>query len=205
MAIAMPAVLLAVQQSGSVRAADQFVPGATVTARQGDMKVVAYTDENGRYTLNLAPGVWDIEVQILGFTKVQNQVTVGAEPVFKEWTLEMPRLAGTNGPQIPASAAATNTRRRGPGGGGQGQGRDRVRAVEDKAGEVLAEVAVQGKSPTAVAGLRRQPPERSRHLPQHPGHPGRPLEQRRPRVPARVSRVPDFRNAAPTVQDDQAR
>ena len=102
----LPKSLLAVQQSGSVRAADQVVPGATVTARQGDTKVVAYTDENGRYTLNLAPGVWDIQVQILGFTTVQNQVTVAAEPVFKDWTLEMPRLGGTSGPAIPASAAA---------------------------------------------------------------------------------------------------
>src|ERR1700733_14639776 len=122
--MALPTSLLAIQQSGSVRAADQLIPGATVTARQGDMKVVTYTDENGRYTLNLTPGEWNIQIQILGFTPVQEQVTVGTLPSFKDWTLEMPRPGGSTGPVLPASTAtATGGRRRGPpGAGGQGQG-----------------------------------------------------------------------------------
>lgn len=49
----------AIPYSGSLHAANQFVPGATVTATQGSSKVVAYTDESGRYNLNLGPGVWD--------------------------------------------------------------------------------------------------------------------------------------------------
>ena len=36
-------LLTATEHSGSVRAADQFIPGATVTARNGGAKVVAYT------------------------------------------------------------------------------------------------------------------------------------------------------------------
>ena len=44
----VPEPLFAIQQSGSVRAADQFIPGATITARQGGAKVAAYTDEAGR-------------------------------------------------------------------------------------------------------------------------------------------------------------
>ena len=46
-----PGLVTAAQQSGSVRAADQFIPGATVTARNGGAKVVAYTDETGHYVL----------------------------------------------------------------------------------------------------------------------------------------------------------
>ncbi len=84
--------LLATQQTGTVRAADHFVPGATVTARQGDKSVVAFTDENGRYTLELAPGAWDLQVEMFGFTPASAQVTVGAQPGFKEWAIEMPRL-----------------------------------------------------------------------------------------------------------------
>ena len=80
------------QQSGRVRAADRFLPGATVTARHGEVKVVAFTDENGRYSLDLTPGVWAIQVEMFGFTTVQGQVTVDGEPGFREWTLEMPRL-----------------------------------------------------------------------------------------------------------------
>ena len=88
-----PALLAAAEHRGSVRAADQFIPGATVTASQGGgAKVVAFTDENGRYTLNLAPGLWDIQVDMFGFTSAQGQIAVTGEPTFKDWTLEMPRV-----------------------------------------------------------------------------------------------------------------
>ena len=44
---------------GSVRAADQFLPGATVTATSGDKKLVTTTDEDGFYSFpELADGVW---------------------------------------------------------------------------------------------------------------------------------------------------
>src|ERR1041385_3774724 len=67
----------AAQHSGSVRAADQFIPGATVTARQGGAKIVVYTDENGRYTLDLTPGAWEISVEMFGFKPKQQKVDVG--------------------------------------------------------------------------------------------------------------------------------
>ena len=91
--------------SGSVRAADQFVPGAAVTATRGGSKVVAYTDESGRYTLDLGPGVWDVQVEMFGFTPLHETITVGDKPLgFKNWTLEMPRL------EEPAGKAAANTK-----------------------------------------------------------------------------------------------
>jgi hypothetical protein len=85
-------VLAATRYSGSVRAADQFIPGATVTATQGSTKVVTYTDDAGRYSLDLKPGVWDIQVEMLGFNAVHEQVSIGDVPAIKDWTLEMPRL-----------------------------------------------------------------------------------------------------------------
>ena len=99
------------KQSGSVRAADQFLPGAAVTAVQGETKVTTFTDESGRYTLDLTPGVWDIQVQVFGFTPVHEQITVGSEPANKDWTVEMPRVAGAPAPGPPA----TQTRNRGGG------------------------------------------------------------------------------------------
>src|SRR5580698_2615989 len=65
------------QYTGSVRAADQFVPGATVTAQQGATKVTAFTDENGRYSMDLGPGVWDIRVEMFGFTEATGKVDMG--------------------------------------------------------------------------------------------------------------------------------
>src|SRR5580693_2210673 len=76
-----PRLLSATQYAGSVRAADQWVPGATITASQGSSlggsKVVAYSDDAGRYTMDLAPGIWNIQVEMFGFTAVQKQVTIG--------------------------------------------------------------------------------------------------------------------------------
>ena len=89
--VILPANLFAAQHSGSVRAADQFIPGAAVTARWGGAKITAFTDESGRYALDLAPGVWDISIEMFGFNAVHEPVKIGDEPTFKDWVLEMPR------------------------------------------------------------------------------------------------------------------
>ena len=72
-------VLAAVQHTGSVRAADQFIPGATMTAVQGGAKVVVYTDENGRYSMQLTPGVWHLQVEMFGFKPAVQALDVGME------------------------------------------------------------------------------------------------------------------------------
>ncbi|HXA48776.1 MAG TPA: carboxypeptidase-like regulatory domain-containing protein, partial [Candidatus Acidoferrum sp.] len=87
----VPALLPAIQHTGSVRAADQFIPGVTVTARQGGAKVEAFTDEAGRYTLYLTPGTWDLEVTMFGFRAKSQRLVVTNEPTVIEWTIEMPR------------------------------------------------------------------------------------------------------------------
>ncbi len=56
----LPIAGFASEQRGFVRAADQPVPGAMVTARKGEAKVLAYTDEDGQYVQTLAPGTWDV-------------------------------------------------------------------------------------------------------------------------------------------------
>lgn len=83
--------LSATEHTGSVRAADQIIPGATVTARQGGAAIVTYTDENGRYVLDLTPGKWDIEVTMFGFTPQHAAITVTDRSSNRDWTLEMPR------------------------------------------------------------------------------------------------------------------
>src|ERR1035437_5277443 len=100
-AVCCPWLLGAAQFSGQVRAADQIVPGATVTALQGGAKVTAFTDENGRYTLELTPGVWHIEVGMFEFTTAKGQVTVSDGAIARDWVLNMPKLSERGGP-IPA-------------------------------------------------------------------------------------------------------
>ena len=91
----LPGLLSAIQHSGSVRAADQFIPGASVTARQGGAKVVAFTDEAGRYTMDLTPGVWEVEVEMFGFRPKIQRLEVSGDPIAIEWTIEMPRRGET--------------------------------------------------------------------------------------------------------------
>ena len=115
-----PSYLAGAQHSGTVRAADQFIPGATVTARNGAAKVVAYTDENGRYSLELAPGAWDLQIEMFGFNTLKGQITVATEPVHRDWTLEMPRLKSSAQPaDILPNVPAARTGR----GGGRFGGR----------------------------------------------------------------------------------
>src|ERR1017187_2008143 len=99
-----PGLLSAVEHSGTVRAADQFIPGATITARQGGAKLITYTDENGRYTLDLTPGVWDIEISMFGFKTLTTPVTIKDEYTSRDWTLEMPRPGEVVAPPKPAAA-----------------------------------------------------------------------------------------------------
>ncbi|MGP8247647.1 MAG: carboxypeptidase regulatory-like domain-containing protein [Bryobacteraceae bacterium] len=125
-----PGWLAAVEHRGTVRAADQWIPGATVTARQGGTKVVAYTDESGQYRLDLAPGTWDIEISMFGFSPVHGQIQVGSQPTFRDWTLSMPWYAGTQPGQPSKPAASTRVtasnnnanRQRSYGQGGYGRG-----------------------------------------------------------------------------------
>ena len=51
--------LMASEHHGTVKSAGLPVPGATVTATQGDKKFVTTTDENGRYSFpDLTDGLW---------------------------------------------------------------------------------------------------------------------------------------------------
>jgi hypothetical protein len=153
--------LRAAQFSGSVRAADQLVPGATVTARQGETKVTAFTDENGRYSMDLAPGMWDIQVEMFEFTAATGQVQVGAAALTRNWVLNMPKVAARGGPAAGASAAPLMpipgaTAGRGRAGGRGGQGGFGGRGGQRAQGAPAATTASAGRGPagasTAAAG-----------------------------------------------------
>ncbi|MCU1236065.1 MAG: hypothetical protein JWP63_4032 [Candidatus Solibacter sp.] len=99
----------AAQFSGVVRAADQLVPGATVTARNGGAKVLAFTDENGRYSLDLIPGTWEIEVTMFEFAPATGKISVGDTSQTRDWVLNMPKLAERNAPSGATAPTSPNT------------------------------------------------------------------------------------------------
>src|SRR5215475_6881266 len=95
--------LMASEHHGTVKSGGLPVPGATVTATKGDERHVTTTDENGRYSFaDLKDGVWKLDIEMLGFAKLSNDVGVAFDAPAPEWTLKLMSLAEITAP--PASA-----------------------------------------------------------------------------------------------------
>ena len=73
-----------------VRSGTLAVPGATVTATQGERKLVTTTDEAGRYGFsNIEVGAWTVQVEMFGFSPAKREVTVEEKASTVEWKLEL--------------------------------------------------------------------------------------------------------------------
>src|SRR5713226_9999190 len=70
--------LAAAEHHGQVRFGGLPVPGATVTATQGDKKFVAISDLQGVYSFpDLADGVWTMQIEMLCFSPIKQEVAIG--------------------------------------------------------------------------------------------------------------------------------
>ena len=66
------------------------IPGAIVTASQGDKKLIAITDEQGTYTFpDLSDGNWTIDVGMTGFSSVKQDVTIAPDTPAAKWELKL--------------------------------------------------------------------------------------------------------------------
>ena len=67
------------------------IPGATVTATQGDKTMVAVSDEKGIFSFpEITNGTWTIQVEMSGFTTLQDQLLIGPNaPAAPSWELKM--------------------------------------------------------------------------------------------------------------------
>jgi len=84
------ASLAAAEHHGQVKFAGVPVPGATVTAVQGEKKLVTITDAMGNYSFpDLSDGVWTIQVEMLCFSAERRDVTIAAEGNAAEWELKL--------------------------------------------------------------------------------------------------------------------
>jgi hypothetical protein len=99
--------LSASEHHGIVKSGGLPVPGATITAVQGDTKVVTTSDDTGFYSFpELADGVWTISVESLGFGKATKDVGVAADAPSPEWDLKYQTLAEITAPAKPETPAA---------------------------------------------------------------------------------------------------
>jgi len=98
--LAAAQALFAAEHRGSVTSNGLPIPGATVTATQGERKLVTTTDERGRYALDLAPGQWTLSVSIFGFAPQRRELNeTGVQGPELEWKLELnapPHVAAQN-------------------------------------------------------------------------------------------------------------
>src|SRR4030095_7903748 len=77
--LAFSPVLSATEHYGQVSFTGLAVPGALVTATQGDKQIVTTTDQNGVYRFaDLAEGTWTIKIEMRGFSPLSREVSVVA-------------------------------------------------------------------------------------------------------------------------------
>ncbi len=66
-------------QSGFVKSGDQAIPGATITAKQGDQAFTTVTDQDGHYAFPpLGTGTWTITIDMFGFDSLKKDVDYAA-------------------------------------------------------------------------------------------------------------------------------
>src|SRR5260370_13306613 len=98
--------LAASEHHGIVKFGALPVPGATITATQGDKKFVAVTDQQGAYSFaDLADGVWNLQVEMQCFSVLKQEVAVAPTSPSPEWELKMLPFDEIKA-SVPASATA---------------------------------------------------------------------------------------------------
>jgi Carboxypeptidase regulatory-like domain len=107
-------LLLLTEHHGQVIFNGVPVPGATVTATQGEKKFVAVTDQQGAYSFpELADGPFTVQVEMLGFSTLKQEVNApAAEFELKMLPIEDIQAEIAHGtpadpPPTPAPSAAT--------------------------------------------------------------------------------------------------
>jgi hypothetical protein len=139
--------LAAAEHHGLVKFGGLPVPGATVTATQSDKKLVAVTDQQGAYSFpDLADGTWTIQVEMLCFSTIRQEVGVAPGAPGPEWELKLLPLdemkAVAPAPFPPGSSTPATTASGNPA-TGQGAAAERGGSRGAKAGGAPAPAGAQ--------------------------------------------------------------
>jgi trimeric autotransporter adhesin len=156
--------LMASEYHGSVTSAGLPIPGATVTATQGDKKVQAITDGMGTYSFpDLTDGMWTITVEMSGFATEKQDVMVEPNAPPTKFEIKMKSLndiqAQVQATQLTeqrtAPPAEANTARPVPASGSKGkqQAQAASKAAAPAQQQAVAEVPAQDDSSRAADGF----------------------------------------------------
>ncbi len=101
-------MLVAAEYHGTVKSDGLPIPGAVVTATQGEKKLTTTTDDQGAYSFpDLEDGAWTITVEMLGFDKISRPVTISPAASTADLDLRLSPLQSVK----PESAAAPDKER----------------------------------------------------------------------------------------------
>ena len=162
--LAFSPVLSATEHYGQVGFTGLAVPGATVTATQGDKQIITTTDQSGLYRFaDLAEGMWTIKIDMRGFAPLSREVNVIAGAQAAVWELALlPFDEITKGLPPPVSQAASSQAAPAASGTIRAQGgRGTVTTAPAGQGFQRAGVTAQARPPAAAqpaAGAAAAPP-----------------------------------------------
>jgi hypothetical protein len=104
--------LAASEHHGQVKFGGLPIPGATITASQGDKKLVTVSDPQGMYSFpDLAEGAWTFEVEMLCFVPIKQELTIGSDAAIPEFELKLlplEEIKAAGGPQAAPVSVAMN-------------------------------------------------------------------------------------------------
>src|ERR1700759_2902852 len=85
-----PRIAAASSYSGQVTFGGLPLPGATITAIQGDKRLAITSDESGRYRFDDLPdGQWNIEIALQCFAPIHADVTISPQTAPGRWELTL--------------------------------------------------------------------------------------------------------------------
>ncbi|HEY6250017.1 MAG TPA: carboxypeptidase regulatory-like domain-containing protein [Candidatus Angelobacter sp.] len=108
--LAICTLAAAFEYHGQVTFGGLPLPGATVTATQGEHKHIAITDQQGLYSFpDLADGSWTIEIEMQCFETIKQDIVVGPSAQAPVWELKLLPLDQIKGQTTMVVAAAPAT------------------------------------------------------------------------------------------------
>ena len=105
-------VLLAADHQGQVRFNTLPVPGATVTAKQGERAQSTITNPDGSYHLDLTGGPWTIEVALTGFATERREIATSTKTEFDLKMLSLGTIPAQQPTPAPAPTQTTTPKPR---------------------------------------------------------------------------------------------
>ena len=156
--------LAATEHRGVVTFGGLPLPGASVTALQGEKKVAAVTDAQGVYSFaDLADGVWSLQVEMLCFTPLKREIAVAPNSPPAEWDMKLlpfdqikaaaPPPAPPPPPSaVPAAAAASQAAPAASAAKASGKGKAKTAAAANsQSGYQRADVNASAGAPAPAA------------------------------------------------------